>query len=222
MSKSQPEPQAFAADQPGGVGLVDRPLQRLGLAVELAADVDVGGVRAHGDAGEQAALDQLVRLVPHDLPVLAGAGLALVGVDHQVVRPLAHLLRHERPLHAGDEAGAAAAAQTGLAHFVDDPVATLGDQVLGAVPVAARLRAAQARLAEAVEVGEDPVLVLQHQASPPAFPLPCRRRPGIDVKDVSPPIGSAPRRPICEPAFGVSPRASASRIASMLSGVRSS
>ena len=63
------------ADQPRLIGLVDGALQRLALADELAADVDVGGVRPHGEAGDQAALDQEMRIVPHDLPVLAGAGL---------------------------------------------------------------------------------------------------------------------------------------------------
>ena len=42
----------------GLIGLVDRRLQALALADELAADIDVGGVRAHGEAGDQAALDQ--------------------------------------------------------------------------------------------------------------------------------------------------------------------
>ena len=69
------------ADELGRVGLVDGGLQALALAHELAAHVDVGGVRAHGEGGEQRALDQEMGIVAHDLPVLAGAGLALVGVD---------------------------------------------------------------------------------------------------------------------------------------------
>ena len=59
----------------------------LRLVVELAADIDVAGVRAHREAGDQAAFDQLVRVVAHDVAVLAGARLALVGVDDEVVRP---------------------------------------------------------------------------------------------------------------------------------------
>ena len=113
------------ADQPGLVGLVDRRLQRLALADVLAAHVDEGGVRAHREGGDQAALDEKMRIVPHDLPVLAGAGLRLVGVDDEIVRPPIRLLRHERPFEAGREAGAAAAAQAGLLHLVDDPVAAL-------------------------------------------------------------------------------------------------
>ena len=96
------------ADQLGRVGLVDGRLQALALADELAAHVDVAGVRAHGEGGEQRALDQQVRIVPHDLAVLAGAGLALVGIDDEVGGPRI-ALGHERPLEAGREAGAAAA-----------------------------------------------------------------------------------------------------------------
>jgi hypothetical protein len=40
----------------GVIGLVDRGLQRLALADELAANVDVGSVRAHREAGDQRSL----------------------------------------------------------------------------------------------------------------------------------------------------------------------
>ena len=82
------------------------------------------------------------------------------------------LLGHEAPLHAGREAGAAAAAQARRLDHVDDRVLADGHQFLGIVPVAARLRRLQVRRLEAVDVGEDAVLVLQrrgraHQPSPP-------------------------------------------------------
>ena len=107
------------ADQLGLVGLVDRRLQLLALADELAAHVDVAGVRAHREGGEQRALDQQMRIMPHDLAVLAGAGLRLVGVDHEIGRPRI-ALGHERPLEAGREARAAAAAQARRLDLVDD------------------------------------------------------------------------------------------------------
>ena len=99
------------ADQLRVIGFVDRRLQPLALADELPAYVDVGGVRAHGEGGEQRALDQELRVVPHDVPVLAGAGLGLVRIDHEIVRTAVRLLWHERPFEAGGEARAAAAAQ---------------------------------------------------------------------------------------------------------------
>ena len=153
------------ADQPRLVGLVDGALQRLALADVFAADVDVGGVRPHGEGGDEAALDEEMRIVPHDLPVLAGAGLRLVGVDDEVVRPPVRLLRHERPFQAGREAGAAAAAQARLLHLVDDPVAALVEEELGFVPGPAPARGLEARRVEAVEVGEDAVAVVQHRSA---------------------------------------------------------
>lgn len=92
------------------------------LVVELAADVDVGGAGAHGAAGDQATLDEFVRVVAHDLAVLARARLALVGVDDQIARPAVRRLVHEAPLQARREAGAAATAQTRLLHLACDRV----------------------------------------------------------------------------------------------------
>ena len=43
-------------------------------------------MRAHGEAGDQAALDQVMRIVAQDLAVLAGAGLGFVGIDDEIVR----------------------------------------------------------------------------------------------------------------------------------------
>src|SRR6202047_2985588 len=74
------------ADELGLTGLVDRRLQVLALAHEFAADIDVAGVRRHGGAGDQATLDQEMRIVPHDLAVLAGAGLGWGGSDDEVER----------------------------------------------------------------------------------------------------------------------------------------
>ena len=97
------------ADEFCVIGLLHRRFEPLALADEFATNVDVAMIRGHGAAGDQAAFDEKVRIVPHDLAVLAGAGLGLVGIDDEVMRPL-HLLRHERPFQAGRKSGAAAAA----------------------------------------------------------------------------------------------------------------
>ena len=157
------------ADQPGRIGLGDRRLQPLALADELAAHVGVAGVRPHREGGEQRALDQQMRVVAHDLPVLAGAGLGLVGIDDEVVGP-GIALGHERPLEARRKAGAAAAAQAGVLDLGDDPVVALVDQGLGVVPGAARLGAGELPVLEAVEVPEDAVLVLEHWLRSPTSP----------------------------------------------------
>ena len=116
----------------------------------------------HREAGDQAALDEQMRVMPHDLAVLAGARLGLVGVDHKIVRTaVLHFLGHERPLQAGREPGAAAAAQARGLGVVDDPVAPAGQDVLGGIPRATLLGGLQAPVMEAVEVGEDAVFVFQ-------------------------------------------------------------
>src|SRR5262249_43832784 len=133
------------------------------LADELAADVDVARLGPHGAPGYQAALDQEMRIVPHDLAVLAGAGLRLVGIDHEIMRAVG-LLGHERPLEPGREAGAAAPTLARGLHLVDDRVAPLLQDRLGAVPGAARARAVEAPVALAVEIPEDAVLVVEHRS----------------------------------------------------------
>ena len=50
--------------------LLDGDLKVGGLVVELAPDVDVGGPGAHGPPRNEATLHQLVRVMPHNLPVL--------------------------------------------------------------------------------------------------------------------------------------------------------
>src|SRR6202023_3480680 len=149
-------------DQAGGIGLLDRGLKPLRLAEELAADVDVDRGAAHPGAGEHAAFEQFVRLVAQDVAILAGARLALIGIDDEVARPVA-LLRHEGPFKAGRKAGAAAPAQPGFLDLVDDPVAPLEDDFPGAVPIAAAAGAGKPPIAVAVEGGKDPVAVSQHR-----------------------------------------------------------
>src|SRR5947208_1576698 len=82
----------------------------LAFANEFAAHVDVASVRRHGAAGDQAAFDQKMRIVPHDLAVFAGARLRLVGIDDEIMRAAVGLLRHERPFQSGRKSGAAAPA----------------------------------------------------------------------------------------------------------------
>src|SRR5215471_770896 len=96
-----------------------------------------------------------------DVPVFARARLAFIGIDAQISR-VAALLRHKGPLQAGRKAGAAAAAQTRVLDLLDDPVAPLEDQILGAVPIAAAPGAGEPPIVAAIKVGEDTVLVGEH------------------------------------------------------------
>lgn len=100
------------------VGLVNGHLDIGAFVVELAADVNVSGTGAHGFAGDQTALDQLVRVVAHNLAVLARARLALVGVDDQVTRTAVRRLVHEAPLHPAGESGTSSPPQTRFLHLI--------------------------------------------------------------------------------------------------------
>src|ERR1700694_682583 len=156
------------ADQLCLISLIDRSLKMLALPDELATHIDITDMRAHRGASQQAALDQKMRIVPHDLAVLAGPGFGLVGIDHQIARPaVGGFLRHERPFQAGRKTRPAAAAQARGLHLVDDPVATLVDDRLGAVPGAAAARTLEAPVMEAVEILEDAVLVIEHDVKLP-------------------------------------------------------
>ena len=95
----------------------------------LAAQVDEAHLRANREAGDHRSLDDRVRIVQEDDVVFAGAGLGFVAVDEHIFRMRA-LLGHERPLQPGREAGAAAAAQAGGLHLVDDPFGRLPEALL--------------------------------------------------------------------------------------------
>ena len=102
------------ADEALGVGLLDGAVEAVGLVPELTTDVDVRGLSAHGEASEESTFDKLVRVVTHDLTVLARAGLGLVGVDDEVLGAAVGHLGHEGPLQARRETGTTAATQAGL------------------------------------------------------------------------------------------------------------
>ena len=105
-----------------------------------------------------------MRILPHNLAVLARSRLALVRIDNQIPRlrvVLPSLEVHETPLHTRWETRATSSSQTTRLDLADDPVVTLEQNLLGLVPIAILLRALEIRAVVAVEVGEDAVLVLQ-------------------------------------------------------------
>ena len=106
-----------AAEVAGLVGLGDRRVEHVGLLLVLAADVDERLRRVDRVGGDDDALDQLMRVLLHQLAVLERPGLGLVGVDDDVL--LHRALRDERGLRAHREAGAAAPAQAGGLERVD-------------------------------------------------------------------------------------------------------
>ncbi len=125
----QAEPGALdvAAQVARLVGLGHGVVQPPDHVQDLAADVDEGLLGPDRVGGDDDALDQRLRVGQQRRHVLAGAGLGLVGVDHQVVR-LAVALRDEAPLHAGREARPAAAAQHRVLERLDDAVGLHGQR----------------------------------------------------------------------------------------------
>jgi hypothetical protein len=120
----------------------------------------------HRIGGDQATFDQMMRIVPHDLAVLARSGLRLVGIDDEIGRARV-ALGHERPLETGREARATAPPQPRGLDLVDDPIVALVHDALGVVPETAFARSGQARVVKAVDIGEDTVFVSEHLVYPP-------------------------------------------------------
>lgn len=105
-----------------------------------------------------------MRVLPHNLSVLACSRLALVGVDDQVSRLgvlVPALGVHETPLHTGWETSATASSESRCLDLRDEPLVPLLYDFLGLVPVAVLHRALQVGAVVAVEVGEDAVLIPQ-------------------------------------------------------------
>ena len=159
------------ADQACIIGLRNRSLHDLCLANIFTADVDIGGARAHSEAGDQRTFDQLVRIVAQNLAVLAAARLGLIGIDDEKAgTTVLGFLGHERPFETSREACPAATAQARRLHLLDDLVLPALDQRLGIIPITARFRRLQAPILEAVDIGENPVLVgekVKTHAPPP-------------------------------------------------------
>ena len=105
-----------APEQTPATRLVDGMLQAAGGERVLAADVQVAGGSAGGEAGDGERLDHRERILLHDHAVLEGARLRLVGVAYHVVRP-GRGAGDRLPLGRGRERGAAAALQPGVAQL---------------------------------------------------------------------------------------------------------
>ena len=79
------EPRIFSPTIPGGARFGERGVEDVGLQHILTADVDERARGAGGVGGDHDPLEQHVRGLLHQLAVLEGAGLGLVGVAHEVL-----------------------------------------------------------------------------------------------------------------------------------------
>ena len=107
------------AEETGVSGFGEGGLHALVGFLELAADVVVAHGGAHGVAADDHSLNERVGVVAQDVAVFAGAGFAFVGVAHHVFLPRRGA-RHEVPFDARRKARAAAPAQVGGFHDLDD------------------------------------------------------------------------------------------------------
>ncbi len=118
----------------------------------LVAQVKISIGRLDHPGGDQHAFDEAVRIALEVVAVLEGAGLALVAIDGKKARR--GLGAHQRPFAPGRKAGAAEAAQAGVAHDLDE--------------IVARALARQARL-------QEPVAALRPIGGEILVRLPCMR-----------------------------------------------
>ena len=105
-------------DEVGGAGFGDGFFKNAGALSHLAANVDVGLLHVIRETRDNRALDQLMRILLHDVAVLECARFRLVGINDEINR-LAALAINETPLHAARETRAATTAQAGFLHLVD-------------------------------------------------------------------------------------------------------
>jgi len=136
-----------------GTGLLDRGVEDVGLQDVLAADVDERLVGPHRVGGDDHPLDERVGVLLHELAVLEGPRLGLVGVADEV---LVHgALRDERHLLAHREAGAAAAADRRGVELGDDLLMGHGQRLAHRVVAAAALVAVDRGQRRVVDVAEE-------------------------------------------------------------------
>ena len=87
----------------------------------FVADIEISVGRLNDPGGDQHAFDKAMRIALKIVPILECAGLALVAIDGE--QPRRRLGADQRPFPAGRKAGAAEAAQAGVADDFDKIVA---------------------------------------------------------------------------------------------------
>ena len=145
------------------ISLPDGLLKVGGLVVELSSDVDVPSSGTHGSTSHQASLHQGVRIVAHDLTILASSWLTFISVDNQVLWAAIVGFVHEAPLEATGESSTTPTSESTGLDLIDDPLATLFHNLLGLVPLAALHGALQSPVMATINISENSVCV-SHRA----------------------------------------------------------
>src|SRR5262249_50629792 len=116
----------------------------------------------HRETGEKTAFEQKLRIIAHDLPVFASAGLGFIGIDDKIGGTRRIGLRHEGPFETGRKSRAAAPSEPRGFDLADDPLPVLLDKLFRVVPRAARNRALEAPIAKTIKILKDAILVFEH------------------------------------------------------------
>merc|ERR1719400_1763539 len=143
----------------GIIGLPDGLLQIGSLVVELSSDVDVTSPGTHSGTSNQAALHQGVRVVAHDLTILASSWLAFIGIDNQVFGAAVIRFVHEAPLETTGESSTAPSPEPARLDLIYDPLAPLLHNLLGLVPLASLHGTLQPPVMATINVSKDSVRI---------------------------------------------------------------
>ncbi len=98
------------AEDPGSVAFANGSIQNAVAGAVLVSKIKIGAIGPNGVAGENDALDQLMRVLFHQVAVVEGAGFAFISVDGKVDRSWV-ILWKERPFKPGGKSGATSTAE---------------------------------------------------------------------------------------------------------------
>ena len=100
-----------------------------------------------------------MRVVAHDVSVLAGSGFSLVRVDNEIFGSSVRDWNvHKGPFQSGRKSGSSASTQSGVFNFLLDPVGSLSDDFLCFEPIAASFGTFDAPVVLPVKICKNSVL----------------------------------------------------------------
>src|SRR5947207_7108487 len=100
-----------------GPGFLDCLFQNRRSFREFTSNIDVSGLGIEGEAGDQDALEELMRIFVNDVAILERSWFGLVCVTDQIDRPFLVGL-DEAPFNTAGKTGTAPSAQPGSFNFV--------------------------------------------------------------------------------------------------------
>src|SRR5713226_3910145 len=102
----------FLSEKSGAITAPNLFAEDFFLKMIFVADIEDAALRSSDQAGDDHAFNEEMRQISHDETVFDGAGLAFIGVAHDILDGIG-LLANKIPLHAGGKSGATHAFQFG-------------------------------------------------------------------------------------------------------------